>query len=64
MTEGVPRPRIRSADHAGPGGHRVTRLEQLTEHRAIDLQQLHGMGRALGFLRQALADRGLSLDDE
>jgi hypothetical protein len=40
----------------------VTRLSQLTEHRAQDLLNLHGMGpQAMARLRQALADRGLSL---
>jgi hypothetical protein len=43
----------------------VTRLSQLTEHRADDLLKLHGMGpRAVGILRQALAEQGLSLRDE
>jgi hypothetical protein len=43
----------------------ITRLEQLTQRHAADLQNLHGMGpKALGILRQALADRGLSRRDE
>ena len=40
----------------------VTRLGQLTAHRAVDLLALHGIGpRAIGLLRQALAEQGLSL---
>ena len=37
------------------------RLEQLTEVTEADLAKLHGMGpKALGILRTALAERGLS----
>jgi hypothetical protein len=43
----------------------VTRLSQLTEHRAADLLKLHGIGpRAITILRQALADQDLSLRDD
>jgi hypothetical protein len=43
----------------------ITRLSQLTEQRALDLLELHGVGaRAIAILRQALADRGLSLRDD
>jgi hypothetical protein len=43
----------------------VTRLSQLSEHRAVELERLHGMGpRAIGVLRQALADHELSLRDD
>ena len=43
----------------------ITRLSQLTEHRAADLLKLHGMGpRAMAVLRESLADRGLALRDE
>ena len=39
----------------------ITRLSQLTDHRAEELLKLHGMGpRAIKTLRQALADQGLS----
>jgi hypothetical protein len=39
----------------------ITRLSQLTDHRAEELLKLHGMGpRAIKILRQALADQGLS----
>jgi hypothetical protein len=42
----------------------VTRLEQLTEHRAADLLALHGFGpRALRILQESLAARGLALRD-
>lgn len=37
-----------------------TRLEQLTRVTEADLKKLHGMGpKAIGQLRQALADAGL-----
>ena len=43
----------------------ITRLSQLTEHRAVDLLELHGVGpRAIAILRQGLADQGLSLRDD
>jgi DNA-directed RNA polymerase alpha subunit len=43
----------------------ITRLSQLTQHRAADLLKLHGMGpRAVAILRESLADRGLALRDE
>jgi hypothetical protein len=39
----------------------ITRLSQLTDHRAGELLKLHGMGpRAIKILRQALADQGPS----
>jgi hypothetical protein len=41
------------------------RLEQLTTVSAEELLRLHGMGpKALGRLRQALAERGLALAGE
>jgi hypothetical protein len=43
----------------------VHRLEQLTGFPEHEIRQLHGMGpKALGILRQALADKGLSFADE
>lgn len=43
----------------------VQRLEQLTGFRESELRQLHGMGpKALGILRQALAERGLAFAGE
>jgi hypothetical protein len=43
----------------------VQRLEQLTSFSEAELKQLHGMGpKALGILRQALSDRGLSFAEE
>ena len=43
---------------AGAG---IQRLEQLTDFSETEIKQLHGMGpRALGQLRQALAEKGLS----
>jgi hypothetical protein len=43
----------------------VQRLEQLTDFGEKEILQLHGMGpKALGILRQALADRGLTFKKE
>lgn len=43
----------------------IRRLEQLTNLSEKEILRLHGMGpRALGILRQALADRGLSYKSE
>ena len=42
-----------------------TYLEQLTDVRETELLKLHGMGpKALGQLREALAERGLAFADE
>jgi hypothetical protein len=41
-----------------------TRLEQLTEVKESEVMKLHGMGRnAMGVLRDALQERGLSFRD-
>ncbi len=46
---------------AGAGIHS---LEQLTNFSEKEIEQLHGMGpKALGILREALADMGLSFAD-
>lgn len=62
----------RSSDHDIPGGTGkpaqralaaagYSRLEQFTKVTEADLLQLHGMGpKALGIIRRALADKGLS----
>ena len=58
-------PRIGAPATRALAGIGVTRLSQLTEHRATELLKLHGMGpRAVGIVRHALADQGLSLRDE
>jgi hypothetical protein len=58
-------PRIGAPATRALAGIGVTRLSQLTEHRADDLLKLHGMGpRAIAILRQALADRKLSLRED
>jgi hypothetical protein len=65
MTDSDELPRIGAPATRALAGIGVTRLSQLTEHRADELLELHGMGpRALGILRQALADQGLSLRDD
>ena len=47
---------------AGAG---YTHLEQLTRVSEAELLKLHGMGpKALGQLREALAEKGLSFADE
>jgi hypothetical protein len=39
----------------------ITHLDQLTNHRAKDVLDLHGMGpKGIRILREALAERGLS----
>ena len=39
----------------------LTRLSQVAEHSEAELAALHGVGpRAIGLLREALAQRGLS----
>jgi hypothetical protein len=41
----------------------VTRLSQLTDHRAEDLLNLHGVGpKAVRLLQAALVERGMSFD--
>ena len=58
-------PRIGAPATRALAGIGITRLSQLTEHRAADLLKLHGMGpRAIAILDKALADRGLSLRDD
>lgn len=43
----------------------VTRLDQLTDHRAPDVLKLHGMGpKGIRTLRQSLADAGLAFAGE
>lgn len=58
-------PRIGAPATRALAGIGVTRLSQLTEHHAVDLRKLHGMGpRAITLLRQALAEQDLSLRDD
>jgi hypothetical protein len=43
----------------------ITQLDQLTDHRAKDILNLHGMGpKGIRILREALAERGLSFAGE
>ena len=59
LPAGIGRPATGALAEAG-----YTRLEQLSQVRAKDLLALHGVGpKAIGILRQALADRGLSFKD-
>lgn len=54
--KGVGNPARRALENAG-----YTGLEQLAGVREADLAKLHGIGpKALGVLRAALAERGLS----
>jgi hypothetical protein len=58
-------PRIAAPATPALAGIGITRLSQLTEHRAVDLLKLHGTGpRAIAIIRQALADQRLSLQDD
>ena len=53
-------PALRALHSAG-----FTELEQLTKVTEAELMQLHGMGpKALGQLRQALADKGLAFAEK
>lgn len=53
-------PADRALDGAG-----IKNLEQLTRFTEADIKELHGVGpNALGKLRQALADKGLSFAEE
>ncbi len=57
---GVGKPAQRALAGAG-----YTRLEQLTKARESDLLKLHGMGpKAMGVLKNALSERGLSFASE
>jgi hypothetical protein len=43
----------------------ITRLDQLSAHRANEILELHGMGpKGIRILRQALAERGLAFAGE
>ncbi len=43
----------------------ITRLDQLTNHRAKDILNLHGMGpKGIRILREALAEQGKSFAGE
>jgi hypothetical protein len=54
--KGVSQPALRALFGAG-----YTRLEQLTTVKEADLLKLHGMGpKAIGLMREALAERGQS----
>lgn len=56
----IAQPALRALAGAG-----IRRLEQLTSFSEEEIRQLHGMGpKALGQLRQALADKGLSFAAE
>ena len=56
----IGQPALRALTGAG-----IQRLEQLTSFTEAEIKQLHGMGpKALGILRQALADRSLSFANE
>jgi hypothetical protein len=58
-------PRIGQPALRALAGAGIQKLEQLTSFSEGELKQLHGMGpKALGILRQALADQGLSFADE
>jgi hypothetical protein len=55
-------PRIGAPATRALAGVGITRPSQLTDHRAVDLLKLHGMGpRAIAILRQAAGVRWASL---
>lgn len=56
----IGQPALRALAGAG-----VQRLKQLTRFSESEIKQLHGMGpKALGQLRQALADKGLAFAEK
>ena len=58
--KGIAQPAVRALASIG-----VTQLAQVTNHREADLAKLHGMGpKALGALKAALAESGLSFADK
>jgi len=58
-------PRLAAPAQRALAGAGITSLKQLTRWSEADLKQLHGMGpNALGKLRQALADKGLSCKEK
>jgi hypothetical protein len=55
-------PRLGAPATRALAGSGITRLSQLTDHRAVDLLKLHGMGpRAIAILCQAAGVRWASL---
>lgn len=57
--KGIAKPALRAL--AGAGYVNLAQLSKITES---ELMQLHGMGpKAIGLLRQALAEKGLSFAD-
>jgi hypothetical protein len=58
-------PKISQPARRALAGVGIERLEQLTEFSEAEIKHLHGMGpKAVGILRQALADRDLSFAAE
>lgn len=56
LTQNIGKPALRALTREG-----YLHLEQLVSVRESDLLKLHGVGpKAVGILRQALAERGLS----
>ncbi|WP_202916199.1 DNA-binding protein [Paenibacillus mesophilus] len=60
LPTGISKPAQRALSGAG-----YSRLEQFTTISEAEILKLHGMGpKALGIIRQALADKGLSFADK
>lgn len=58
-------PKIAQPATRALAGAGIQRLEQLTGFSESEIKQLHGMGpKALGQLRQALADKGLAFAEK
>jgi hypothetical protein len=65
MTEALPLPRVGAPAQRALATVGVTGLADLVDHRPEDLLKLHGMGpKAIGLLRTALRERGLSFRGE
>jgi hypothetical protein len=64
MTNDEPLPPIGAPATRALAARGITRLSDLTHHRADDLLALHGVGpRAVRLLRAALAEQGMSFAD-
>lgn len=58
-------PKLSQPAQRALAGAGIRKLQDLTRFSEAEIKRLHGMGpKALGQLRQALADRSLSFADE
>ena len=58
-------PKLAQPAQRALAGAGIRKLQDLTRFSEAEIKRLHGMGpKALGQLREALADKGLSFADE